>query len=187
MTIQLLHRTIFVWLILPPQFLLVFGSKTVQDPKFFGRTESGWVEKSKAEDPAATRCNYGGHFGKAVLNVGGASDPDSAGRLVGHKLEMAPLADPASAEAGRPFPIKVLYDGKPAENLKVEAYFAGLTPDNSAMAFSKETDENGVVELIPLKAGQWLAMATREAPYGDQAVCDKTRFSATLAFTIAGD
>ena len=155
--------------------------------RFFGRTESGWIEKSKAEDPAVTRCNYGGHFGKAVLNVGGAGDPKSAGAVLGHKLEIIPLNDPAAIEAGRPFPLKVLYDVEPAQNLKVEAYFAGLTPDNSAMAFSRQTDADGLVELIPLKAGLWLAMATREAPYGDQAVCDKEIFSATLAFEIAGD
>jgi uncharacterized GH25 family protein len=152
---------------------------------FGGRSPAGWVLKSKREDPTVTRCSYGGSFGKAVINVGGAGDGKAASRIVGHKLEIVPSLNPAAAKAGEPYPIKVIFDGKPLVGARVEAFFAGFTPDNSAIAFASATNQEGELDVIPLRPGQWLIKTSNSHPYADQSECDTERWGASLAITIA--
>lgn len=189
---------------------------------FASRTPSSVVRKSKAEEPTATTCSYGGNFGKTLVSLTPAPEPpaDAAGEVkagqpaeapadppageakadpplaavsgdgfvtkpVGQKLEIVPLVNPAKIKVGEKFPVKVLYDGKPLASATVGAFFAGFTEHNRALAFSAMTDGSGLVEIIPLRPGDWLAKVSKTGPYSDQKVCDRETYATSFAFTIS--
>ncbi|MDR2443759.1 MAG: DUF4198 domain-containing protein [Deltaproteobacteria bacterium] len=151
---------------------------------FASRTPSGYVRKSKAEDPTATTCSYGGNFGKNLINLDPASDDSFVTKPVGHKLEIVPQVNPETVKVGEKFPVKVLLDGSPLPRATVEAFFAGFYEDNEALAFSASTDKDGLVYIIPLRPGKWLANVSHTVPYSDLKVCDREAYGASLAFTI---
>jgi uncharacterized GH25 family protein len=80
--------------------------------------------------------------------------------------------------------VKVLFNGEPVAGASVGAFFAGFTEDNEALAFSASTDQDGLVEIIPLRSGNWLAKVSKSDPYADEKVCDRESYSASLAFKI---
>jgi uncharacterized GH25 family protein len=162
-------------------YLAVVESK----PTFGGSTPTGWVRKSKKEDPSITRCSYGANFGKSVVNIGGAADTALATKPLGQKLEIVPLQNPAGLKVNKPFPVKVLFDGKPLPGVQLGAYFGGLTERNNAFAFAANTNKNGEVSIIPLRPGNWLAKVTKIDPYSDQATCDVETYNATLTFDVS--
>ena len=148
---------------------------------------SGYTAKPKNEVPGAQGCNFGTAHGKAVVNLGGAAETGLISKPAGRILEIVPQVNPAQVKPGQRFPVKVLYKGKPLPGAIVTAYFAGFADkdDDEYFAFSGNTDKKGLVSIIPLKGGSWLAKATFEKPYADKAVCDQERHTATLTFTIA--
>jgi uncharacterized GH25 family protein len=151
---------------------------------FGGSSPAGWVRKSKKEDPSVTRCAFGAGFAKTIVNIGGANDKALAIKPVGQKLEIVPLINPQGLKVGTGFPVKVLFDGKPLPNTQVGAFFAGFTEDNSAYAFSGNTNKDGEVTIIPLRAGTWLAKVGQNNPYPDKEVCDMEYYNASLFFTV---
>jgi len=155
--------------------------------RFSTRGPDGYMGKPKNEVPGATSCNFGTSHGKAVVNLGGAAETGLISKPVGQTLEIVPLANPAKIKPGQRFPVKVLLRGKPLPGATLTAYFAGFADedDDEYAAFSGNADKEGLVNIIPLKGGSWLAKATFEKPYADPAVCDQERYNASLTFTIA--
>jgi uncharacterized GH25 family protein len=153
-------------------------------PGFSSRTPSGWTRKSKTEDPTAVSCTFGSNFGKNLINLDPAGADSFVTKPVGHKLEIVPQVNPDKIKAGDKFPVIVLFDGKPFAGASVGAFFAGFTEHNDALAFSATSKKDGLVEIIPLKSGSWLAKATYTNPYSDEKACDREVYNATLAFTI---
>ena len=151
---------------------------------FNSQTPDGWVRLPKNETKGATRCVYGGNFAKAVANVGDSTDSDTIQKTLGHKLEIVPLTNPTTVKVGQAFPVKVLKDGQPLSGTRLGAYFAGFTADGSAQAFSAMTNKEGLVNIIPLRSGYWLAEVSFRGAYADTAKCDTENFSATLTFRI---
>jgi ABC-type Co2+ transport system, periplasmic component len=153
-------------------------------PMFRSNTPEGWISKPKNEALAATTCRFASSFGKAVVNTGGAKDTALASKPVGHDLEIVPQINPAQIKAGQKFPVKVLFKGRPMPGASVEAFFAGFSDDGS-YAFAGQTNQEGLINIIPLKGGEWLAKVSESRPYSDQAKCDTENYNASLTFTIA--
>lgn len=65
-------------------------------PTFWTNGDGGWQRKNRLERPDAKHCEEASMFGKAVLNVDGSADAEFISRPVGQKLEIVPLANPAS-------------------------------------------------------------------------------------------
>ncbi|MDR1109872.1 MAG: DUF4198 domain-containing protein [Deltaproteobacteria bacterium] len=160
---------------------------TESQNSFVSRTPSGPSWKSKLEEPEATACFYGAVYGKNLFVLGEAGDEDFIARPLGQKLEIVPQLDPGTLKPGDKFPVKVLLDGQPLAGANVGAFFAGFTADNEALAFSQATDQDGQVEIIPLRPGEWLAKVNHMNPYSDTKVCDRESYSASLAFTIGAE
>jgi uncharacterized GH25 family protein len=152
---------------------------------FASRTPTGVVRKSKFEDPTVTTCSHGGNFGKTLINLEPAGEDSFVAKPVGQKLEIVPQVNPSKVKVGEKFPVKVLYDGKPLASATVGAFFAGFTEGNKSLAFSSQTDAEGLVEIIPLRPGQWLAKVSRSGAYSDPKVCDRETYAASFAFTIS--
>jgi uncharacterized GH25 family protein len=151
---------------------------------FASRTPSGFVRKSKADEPTAATCSYGGNFGKNIFTVDPAGDDSWIKNPVGQKLEIVPQINPATVKVGEKFPVIIYFDGKPLPRANVGAFFAGFTEGNEALAFSAPTDKDGQVNIIPLRAGTWIAKVSKTDTYSDPNVCDRESYSASLAFTI---
>ncbi|MDR1111759.1 MAG: DUF4198 domain-containing protein [Deltaproteobacteria bacterium] len=151
---------------------------------FASRTPNGFVRKSRAEEPSAVSCSFGANFGKNLLNLGQAGPEAFVSKPVGHKLEIVPQVNPWKVKVGDKFPVKVLFDGQPLPAASVGAFFAGFSDRNAALAFQAETDQDGLVDIVPLRPGNWLAKVSKSDPYPDESVCGRETYSASLAFSI---
>jgi len=86
-------------------------------------------------------------FAKTLV-VAGA--PDAGWRkLVGLTLEIVPDADPRSLRPGAILPVRVLWRGKPANDLKIEA------ASDTGVVFSVRTDDEGKASIVIPAAGRW--------------------------------
>jgi uncharacterized GH25 family protein len=154
-------------------------------PVFMGETPTGWVRKSKQEEPTVTTCGFGVGNAKKIVNIGGASDDGIGAKPVGDRLELLPLINPNGLKVGQSLPLKVLFDGQDQRRIQVGAFFVGFTPDNSAFAYAATTNRAGVVNITPWKAGVWLAKVTKNFLYHDQTICDREYYTSTVTFTVS--
>lgn len=151
-------------------------------PTFWSNGDGGWQMKNRLERPDAKLCEEASMFGKAILNVDGATDAEFISKPVGQKLEIVPLANPATVKAGEKLPVQVLFEGKPLLAAKVYATFAGFS--KTSMAFFGTTDAKGMLDIIPLKPGYWLAKVEHSTKFPDTAKCDECSYGTTLTFHI---
>ena len=166
-------------------------------PSFWAKGPEGWKQGDKAKYKELTKADatYAEEavmFAKLVLNVDGADGKDFIAKPVGQRLEMVPQVNPATVKPGERFPVQVLLDGKPAKTAEVKAVYAGFAgmtkegdPANEYKAFWGRTDLNGIVNIIPVKAGYWNAFVQLTVPYPDKAVADETVLVSRLTFNIA--
>lgn len=98
-------------------------------------------------------------YAKTVVEVG-RDGPRAFARVVGHPLELVPLADPAHSRAGDSLSFRLLFGGAPLANARLHAGVAAATTASGSGAtgasdLSLTTDERGVV-VVPLRdAGLW--------------------------------
>ncbi|MDR1164881.1 MAG: DUF4198 domain-containing protein [Deltaproteobacteria bacterium] len=151
---------------------------------FWSQGPDGAVRRNKKEAPGVTGCHFGSHSGKRIIKVGEGESGSFYATAVGLKLEMVPQKDPSALKVGEPFPVLVLFDGKPLPRAEVRAFFAGFTPRNSALAFLARTDREGIVNIIPLAPGEWLAKTKNAGAYEDPSVCDEWSYGTSLSFWV---
>jgi uncharacterized GH25 family protein len=157
---------------------------TETNPSFSTRTKEGWESKPKNEVKDPVRCSNSFRYGKEAVVLGSAKYSGLAAKPVGQALEIVPQADPSKIKAGQPFPVKVLYNGQPLRGAEVSAYLSGMVKGNSALFFQAATDPEGLVNVIALKGGDWLAKVTVEEPYPDKKVCDIINHTASYTFRV---
>ena len=153
-------------------------------PTFWANGSGGWTQQSRLERPDATYAQEAIMFAKAVLNVDGSRDKNFISKPLGDLLEIVPLENPALLKAGDPFPIQVLFDGKPLKTAEVYATFGGFS-DKECKAFYGRTDLEGKIDIIPLKEGYWFAKVSHKSPHEDPAKADELVLVATLTFSVS--
>jgi len=79
---------------------------------------------------------------------------------LGYRLELIPVSDPYAATAGDSLTFRLLYRGKPAEGLLVQA-FTREEPQNIQRL---RTDKNGLAAIKLNSAGVWLVKAVSIQP-----------------------
>ncbi|AHG21430.2 hypothetical protein Z042_18825 [Chania multitudinisentens RB-25] len=170
-----------------------YAAIAIYKPTYWSKNNAGWKQQTKVEMPDALYCEQASMFGKSILNVDGATDTAVISQPQGLKLEIIPLANPATIKPGQPLPIQVWYDGKPLKKAAVTATFAGFGDRHEqhghahshAKAFLNHTDSKGKVNVYPLKAGYWVVETEHKLPYADTAKCDESVLASTLTFTIS--
>lgn len=162
-------------------------------PTFWSQNADGWKQVSLKQMPDATYCEQTRMYGKNVVNVGHHSkDKAFVTEPLGQGLEIVPLDNPANARVGKPFAMKVLFNGEPLSGETVVATFEGFTqkdPDDKfhklePQAFSDTTRPDGSVNLYPLREGFWKVRVVHKSDYPNQAECQKLASYATLSFVI---
>jgi uncharacterized GH25 family protein len=125
--------------------------------------------------------------GKAVVNVGGASDDFPTKPVGKSQLEIVPLANPSTLRAGGSLPVQVLFEGKPLPRAELMGDFRGFNPAGSwglAKAFYCRTDKDGKVDFLPLKGGLWILKVRHAVPNEDTSEAAETVYLSNLTFVV---
>lgn len=152
-----------------------------RQPSFYTKTKNGSKRQSKAGLSEVISCSHGNSFIKAVANVG--NDSGRVDAVVGHVLEIVPLANPAGLKVGDYLPFRVLFKGKPHSGDFVATY-GGFSTESGVWAYAASTDKEGMGKLKILHSGTWLLKVDNEEAYGDPKECDKESYLANLTFEV---
>jgi uncharacterized GH25 family protein len=116
------------------------------------------IATTLADYPAAVDSAHYFKFSKALLHIGQSNK--GFDRILGHRLELIPNADPFAVAVGGSLPVTVYFEGKPLANATVEIgddKSAGRSPE-------QKTDSRGVVQ-VPVDHRGWYRLAvTYRAP-----------------------
>jgi uncharacterized GH25 family protein len=121
-------------------------------------------------------------YAKSLIVAGSPSSFST--KRVGHKIEIVPSSDPATLKPGMPLSVQVLFDGKPAAGLTVEATWTTGAPAKPVVV--GHTDNGGRI-AVPLQKGKCRITTGNSRRYADQKVANWETFFATLTFEVAGN
>ncbi len=105
-------------------------------------------------------------------------------RVVGHRLEILPQADPCTLPIGGRLPVQVRLDGKAAEGLRVSSGGEGL--QNGAYVAHAVTDRGGFAEIEIPAAPRCYLRAHCIRPHSHSDVADWESLWASITFSRIG-
>jgi len=148
---------------------------------FFTKTTEGYKRQPKKGLKNVLSSGYYHSYMKAVANVGEVGG--KVDTVVGHDLEIIPLANPLTLRPGDYLPIKILLRGKPFKT-EFLATYGGFSTENGVYAYAASTDKQGMGKIRILAPGAWLIKVNHKEPYQDPEMCDVESFLATCTFEI---
>ncbi|MEO7146045.1 MAG: DUF4198 domain-containing protein [Bryobacteraceae bacterium] len=122
-------------------------------------------------------------FAKAIL-----FSKDAGGqfhRVIGFALEIVPDADPYALHAGEELPVRVVWRGKPAPGLTVDATHTTGAPAQPVIA--GQTDPEGRISIRITAPGGWRLRTNAEAPISGPASdggATQDLFRTSLTFAV---
>lgn len=119
-------------------------------------------------------------YAKSLL-VSGVSD-GFFDHVVGYAIEIVPEADPYKLKAGDQLPIRVLFRGKPAADLQIEAAWAGDGGNKTVVVGRTGTD--GRLKVPIGSVGRWRLHTIKMERCAEPAVADWESFWASLTFEL---
>ncbi|EFL50586.1 Nickel transport complex, NikM subunit, transmembrane [Solidesulfovibrio fructosivorans JJ]] len=149
-------------------------------PQVWSLTPEGMKKGTKKDLPGATKSNSYEKFAKAIVSVGGSDAGFDA--VVGQKLELVPLTDPAKVKVGQDMDVKVLLDGKPTPAV-VLATYDGFTKNPNSYAYYTETGDDGVAKVRITHPGLWMVRTEMKGPSADKTI-DREALRSTLTFCV---
>jgi uncharacterized GH25 family protein len=127
----------------------------------------------RAAVPGATEGLWSRKFAKAVTGPGARFDT-----ILGHALEIVPLADPAALGRGTTLQVRVLFEGKPLPNAKLESA-------HGRHASQFETSAEGIAAVTLQGGGEYtLSVGHRRAPSSIPTFADSDLLGATYSFAL---
>jgi len=133
-------------------------SSTYDNGFYVHASDGHAIATTLADYPAAVDSAHYYKFSKALLHIGQSTK--GFDRILGHRLELIPNADPFAVAVGGSLPVTIYFEGSPLPNATVEIgddKSAGRSPD-------QKTDSNGVVR-VPVDHRGWYRLAvTYRAP-----------------------
>jgi nickel transport protein len=148
------------------------------DSGYWLKTTDGWKKATKREGKGKyeiVEALKSKQWCKCVL----ASTPESS-KPVGQRFEIVPQKDPTTVTAGEKLPIKVVFDGKPAEGAIVAAGGGHESDKKDPL----KTDKDGMAIIIVEKPGPQLVKATLSIPIKDDPDADQLHVASTMTFDI---
>lgn len=119
-------------------------------------------------------------YAKSLL-VSGASD-GFFDHVVGYAIEIVPEADPSKLKAGDQLPVRVMFRGKPAADLQIEAAWAGAGGNKTVVV--GRTGSDGRLKVPVESAGRWRLHTIKMERCAESAVADWESFWASLTFEL---
>ena len=109
------------------------------------------LRRKAGEDTTAVRERYRRYL-KALVQVGDETD-ETYSRMIGHRLEILPHANPCASNKGDRLMVSVLFEGKPLRDALVAAYNRNGVDTKTQEA---RTDHSGHVQFMLDRSGLWL-------------------------------
>lgn len=151
---------------------------------FFTKTTEGWQRgHSKEGLKNVIECTYSDKYSKAIVNVG-REGGKTFSTVLGHDLEIIPLADPGDLVEGDYLPVKVTFKGKPLAYIPVYATYLGFSTEKNAFAYTTKTTPEGTAKIRILKSAVWLITASHIEDYPNPKECDQYKFASSLTFEV---
>jgi nickel transport protein len=145
------------------------------DNGFWVKTADGYRNATTREVPDARDSLWSMKFGKALT---GPKAP--WGKVLGHTLELVPLADPTRVAPGRVLRLRVLFRGEPLVGAEVERG-DGLTRVAEERMARFTTDADGIATIPIARTGPTqLTVEHTVAPSATAALAGRDLFAATL-------
>jgi hypothetical protein len=119
-------------------------------------------------------------FAKSLL-VSGGSD-DFYGHEIGLPIEIIPETNPYSLHAGGSMSVRVVFNGKPAVDLPLEA--AWTDGRTSKTIIVGRTNSHGRIEVPLAAAGKWRLHALLMQPCADKNIADWESYWASFTFEL---
>lgn len=139
-------------------------------------TENRAVATTREWFPDAIDSAHYMKFGKALFHIG----PSSTGydRVIGHRLELIPRADPFAAKEGSALPVEVRFDGVVLKDHIVEV------GDDTAASKGPElrTDDRGIVMVKLEHKGNYRVAVDHRAPSKYPELFAYDDYTASLVF-----
>jgi len=152
---------------------------TFYDNGFFLRTDDDrTVNTTRAEYPSAKSATHNLKYGKALAVVGGRS---GAGfdRVVGHRLELVPTADPFTIARGGALDVRVIFDGKPLAGAKVFSYPERDTDTPATVT----ADAAGIARVALDRAGTFIIGSEHGVASRHPDLATRDVYAASLVFS----
>lgn len=146
----------------------------------WSNTTRGWKQAGKKGLHGVISSGKYEKFCKTLVNVGKADEGYK--KIIGHKLEIVPISNPAEAVIGNELNFQVLYDGSPFA-VSVYATFDGFSNRPNTYAYFTETDENGVAGVKITHPGTWMVRVEKEDQQSTEDY-DKHVMRAVLIFGV---
>jgi nickel transport protein len=112
-------------------------------------------------------------FAKAITGSGAPFNT-----VVGHDIEIVPLTDPAAAARDSTLQVRVLFEGKPLPNVKVET-------SQGRHHAEAQTNSEGIAATVIRGGGDYtLSVSHRKAPSSMPALAESDLLGATYSFAL---
>ncbi|MBI3446964.1 MAG: DUF4198 domain-containing protein [Magnetospirillum sp.] len=145
------------------------------DNGFWAQTTQGFRNTNRRNLPDALKSMWSQKFAKLLLPGDGVT------QVVGHRLEIVPLADPFRLKPGEKLKVRVDYAGKPLAGAEVEIG-NGKTKEDKPRKIA--VDANGSADVV-LAAGQTVLTVVHRVPGSVPDLAAEDMLAATLAFATA--
>lgn len=118
------------------------------------------------------------NFGKALINAR-MGDADYA-QVLGTRLEIVPVTNPATVGAGDTLTFKVLFDGKPVAT-RFQATYDGFSDKEHGYVVKTETGADGLVSFAATEPGLWMV---RTKVTRDEVTDTHQKYEASASFVF---
>ncbi len=122
-------------------------------PQVWSLTPEGLKRGTPVTLPGATSPMKIEKFSKTLINL----SPTDEGfkTVVGDRLEIVPISNPATLRPGQDMTVKIMFDGQPLST-RVYATYDGFTDTPNTYAYVTETKDDGTARVRATKVGLWM-------------------------------
>lgn len=163
--------------------LITLGAKEFNDYlEAAGLDDIVALRKQRAEMNKPGRERYS-RYVKTMVTAGAQRD-ETYRTMIGQKIEIVSLQNPALLHRGDTFEVQVLYEGKPLSNALVSATYANYTEKPDTYAQNVRSTRDGRARFSIDHTGAWLIRTQHMIPLKDSAEADWESFWALLTFEL---
>lgn len=143
-----------------------------------------WKSGTKEDVKNVITSKQTNKFSKAILSVGEAKD-ENYSKALGQTLEIIPMQNPNKLKDGEYLTIKVLFNNKPLDNVKIVGTYAGFS-NKGDFSLATTTNKEGVANIKLNHSGYWLLQVehTVKSSKDMQDKVDELFYSSTLTFQV---
>jgi uncharacterized GH25 family protein len=139
------------------------------------------LRKERKEDTKAGRERYSRYLKTFVSQ--GIGNEDAYRHIVGQRIELIPLENPAAKKVGDTLRVRLLYEGKPVQGAKISAIYSGAKVKPGSYTQSYRTNKEGVALVRLTNPGIWLVRTVYMIP-AERPDVDWESFWASMTFEV---